>query len=621
MNKAISVAPAPTTQAPSSHVGIAELVMVEQVKLLYASLPVSQAVTLVNGVVVAVVQSMVIEPGRVVSWLACLVLVALGRIFLGVLFARVSPSAADMFSWRAYFFAGAVASGVVWGSIALLLYPPQSMVHQVFIAFALGGMVAGSVTLLTPIFSVFMLFAVCALSPMIVRYFSVGDYIHYAMGGMSLVFLVAVLAIGKRIHNTIMDSLRLRFENGELIAYLTEARAHAESTNSNLLASQEALKRSNEALESRVAERTAALQALDRRKDEFLAMLSHELRNPLAPIRNSVYILGRVDPASEQARRAKEVIERQTEYVTRLVDDLLDVTRIARGKIELRRERVNLAELVRRTVEDHNSVFKEHGVGLETNVPGTPVWATVDPTRIAQVIGNLLQNAAKFTPPAGQVTLTLHAVDDCAEIRVSDTGAGIDLELLPVLFEPFTQGKRSLARTEGGLGLGLALVKCLIELHGGTVQVESGGTAKGSVFILRLPIVTADAVEAAPGAVVHSMTHNRYVLVVDDNRDAADTLAQLVTMFGHSAEVAYDGTSAIEKANANPPDVVLCDLGLPGMTGYEVARALRAERNNIRLIAVSGYALPEDIAKAKAAGFDSHVAKPADVETLKRLLL
>jgi CheY-like chemotaxis protein len=314
-------------------------------------------------------------------------------------------------------------------------------------------------------------------------------------------------------------------------------------------------------------------------------------------------------------------MDRQTQHVTRLVDDLLDVTRIARGKIELRREPVNLTDLVSRTVEDHRSIFKGLGVGLTTDVPSAAVYANVDPTRMAQVIGNLLQNAAKFTPPAGQATITLRVINHWAEIRVSDTGAGIGPELLPALFQPFIQGKRTLARTEGGIGLGLALVKGIVELHGGTVQVESGGLNEGSAFIVRLPLDLADLGHEVPRASYHGKTPSRRVLIVDDNRDAADSLAQVVEMFGHSAEVAYDGTSAIVKAHAISPDVVLCDLGLPGMSGYEVARALRAERNDIRLIAVSGYARPEDISKATGAGFDSHVAKPPDAETVRRVLL
>ena len=614
------VLPAVPLKAQPTSPDSADVLLLQQVKLLYAGLPVSQAVTLLNGVVLAAVQSVVIEPPCVIAWLAALMVVAVARIVLGNLFRRACPSSDEIFRWRAYFLAGAVASGMVWGSTAFVLYPESSLAHQVFIAFVLGGMVVGAMVQLMSVFPAFVLFALCTLLPTIVRYFLAGDYIHYAMAWMSVLFLLAMLVMGKRIHCIITASLQLRFENRELIAHLTSSKERVESSNRDLLAAQEALKRSNEVLETRVAERTAALQTVDRRKNEFLAMLSHELRNPLAPISNSIYILGRVDAGSEHAIRARQVIERQIQHVTRLVDELLDVTRIARGKIQLRLIRINLADLVRRTAEDESSVFKTLDVVLATNVPDEPIWVVVDPTRIAQMIGNLLRNAAKFTPAGGRVTLSLHVVDAYAEMRVSDTGAGIESELLHELFEPFVQGKQSLARTDGGLGLGLALVKGITELHRGTVQVESGGAGKGSTFMVRLPRVLENAVHDEPAPSPQPITARRHIIVVDDNRDAADSLALLCAMFGHSTDVAYDGTTAIDKVHANPPDVILCDLGLPGMTGYEVARALRAEGNDIRLIAVSGYAQPEDIAKAREAGFDDHVAKPADPDTLRALL-
>ncbi len=364
-----------------------------------------------------------------------------------------------------------------------------------------------------------------------------------------------------------------------------------------------------------------SLREADRRKDEFLGMLSHELRNPLTPIRNSIYILEHADPTGEQAARARKVIGRQTEHLTRLVDDLLDVTRIARGKIQLRRSRLDLREVVLGAADDLRLMMDERGIAFRTVLSGAKVWADADGTRITQVIGNLLHNAAKFTRRGDEVILSLRALEGEAEIAVHDTGAGIDPSLLPHVFEAFVQGDRTLARTEGGLGLGLALVKGITEMHGGTVRVESAGTGKGAGFVVRLPLADAADVQEPLRRKIWGNNGGRRVLVVDDNRDAAESLAEIVEMLGHTAEVAYDGPSAIERARANPPDIVLCDIGLPGMSGYDVAKALRANTmNGMQLVAVSGYAQPEDLKAAAEAGFDRHVAKPVSSDDIEQLL-
>ncbi len=365
----------------------------------------------------------------------------------------------------------------------------------------------------------------------------------------------------------------------------------------------------------------AKLRDADRRKDEFLGMLSHELRNPLAPIRTSTYILQHAAPGSEQTRRAQTVIQRQTEHLTRLVDDLLDVTRIGRGKIELRRERVDLRDVVSRAADDFRLVLRDRGVRFDVLVPDEQLWADADATRITQLVGNLLHNSSKFTRRGDTVALSMLASDGATEIRVRDTGAGIDPDLLPRIFDPFVQGERTLARTDGGLGLGLAVVRGIAELHGGTVRAQSPGKGKGSEFIVRLPSPSPSDAAAPSASHTERRSGGRRVLVVDDNHDAAESLADLVRTLGHSAEVAYDGPSAIEKARQWRPDVVLCDIGLPGMTGYEVAQALRAEHDGaLRLVAVTGYAQAEDVEEARAAGFDAHVAKPPDAQSIERLL-
>ena len=365
-----------------------------------------------------------------------------------------------------------------------------------------------------------------------------------------------------------------------------------------------------------------ALREAGRRKDEFLALLSHELRNPLAPIRNAVHVLERVE-TGDAAQRARAVIARQVGHLVRLVDDLLDVTRIGSGKIRLRLERADLRELVRRTAEDHRASMEEGGIAFEVELPGEPLWADLDPTRMAQALGNLLANAAKFTPPGGEVVLAVRASAGAALVTVADTGAGIEADLLGRLFQPFVQGERTLVRSSGGLGLGLALVKGLAELHGGAVSARSDGPGRGAEFVVRLPLRKAAPTALAEVAAAGGRPRlRRRVLVIDDNVDAAVSLAELIACWGHETQVAHDGPSGLASARAGRFDVILCDIGLPGMNGYEVARAVRADATlrGAQLVAVSGYATGEDVTRAVDAGFDSHMAKPADPVEVERLL-
>jgi PAS domain S-box-containing protein len=357
-----------------------------------------------------------------------------------------------------------------------------------------------------------------------------------------------------------------------------------------------------------------ALREEDRRKAEFLAVLSHELRNPLAPIRNSIYLLERAAPGTKQATRATEVIRRQTEHLTRLIDDLLDVTRISRGKVVLKRTRVDLRDIVRRTTGDLRSVFAQARVALHADDVFRPTWIIADPTRITQALGNLLQNAVKFTPAGGSVTVTVTAKGDHAELRVRDTGVGMEPGAIQHMFDPFVQAERTLARTKGGLGLGLALVKGIVELHGGTVEAHSDGVGSGAEFVVRLPLAELGAEKG------HERP--RTVLVIEDNLDAGQTLAEVLELQGLHARVARDGRSGLELAHDLHPDVVLCDIGLPDIDGYEVARELRCDEalRATLLIALGGYAQPEDPQRAREAGFDAHIAKPADIDTLTSVI-
>lgn len=378
-------------------------------------------------------------------------------------------------------------------------------------------------------------------------------------------------------------------------------------------------KRAEEALQAA----NRQLVEADQRKNEFLAVLSHELRNPLAPIRNSVYILDRATPGGTQANRAREVIERQVGHMTRLIDDLLDVTRISRGKINLQRERVNLNELALRTAEDHRGAFAASGITLEVHAATRPLWVHGDPTRLAQIIGNLLSNSAKFTLRGGKTIMSLASRHRQVVVRVQDNGIGMTSETMAHLFEPFMQGAQTIERTRGGLGLGLALVKGLVEMHGGRITAHSEGNGKGAEFTLTLPL-RAPTPDVAEAPTEKRSWRGQRILVVEDNADAADSLREALELGNHQVVVAHSGTKGVEIARRFKPDVVLCDIGLPGMDGYDVARAIRADQDAIVrstfLVALSGYAQEEDVVKSKEAGFDRHVAKPPSIEAIESLL-
>ncbi len=375
--------------------------------------------------------------------------------------------------------------------------------------------------------------------------------------------------------------------------------------------------------ESALEEANKRLREADRRKDEFLAILSHELRNPLAPVSNALSVLGAAEPGSESARRAQAVIERQFTHLSRLTDDLLDVTRITRGTIELRRQVLDVSEIARQTVDDHRAGFVERGVTLELLAPPPPepIHVEGDDTRLAQIIANLLQNAMKFTPRGGKTIVSIEARSGQAIIRVRDTGTGITPEFFPRLFETFTQGEsQALDRRDGGLGLGLPLAQGLVALHGGTLEAKSDGPGRGSTFTVSLPLSNAKP----PAAIEHSRARARprRVLVIDDNMDSADMLRQALELRGHQVEVAHSGPEGVEKLRQLGAQVVICDIGLPEMDGYAVARAMRADPklHSVRLVALTGYARPQDVTKAIQAGFDAHLAKPAGVDLIERAL-
>jgi signal transduction histidine kinase/DNA-binding response OmpR family regulator len=367
------------------------------------------------------------------------------------------------------------------------------------------------------------------------------------------------------------------------------------------------------------------LREADRLKNEFLAMLAHELRNPLAPIRNAVEVLRLRGATPAQLDWARGVVERQVLHMVRLVDDLLDVSRITRGKIRLQREPLDLMSVLSRAIETSRPLIQERGHELTVTPAPGPLWSNGDPVRLAQVLSNLLNNAAKFTEKGGKIRLMAAEENGQAILRVRDTGVGIPAEMLGNVFDLFTQVDRSLDRSVGGLGIGLTLVRQLVEMHGGSVEARSDGPGKGSEFIVRLPLTAeAPAPPAVPGPAAPPVPHGpaRRILIIDDNKDAAESLRTLLALAGHEVQVAHDGPAGLAAVETFGPEVVLLDIGLPGMDGYEVCRRLRAlpDGQHILLAATTGYDRAEDRGRARAAGFDCHLVKPVDLDELGRWL-
>ncbi|MGH8726611.1 MAG: PAS domain-containing protein [Burkholderiales bacterium] len=369
------------------------------------------------------------------------------------------------------------------------------------------------------------------------------------------------------------------------------------------------------------AQAESALQDEIKRKDDFLAILGHELRNPLAPIRNCLDILQRSDFSREQVQRTRETMVRQVRHMGKLIDDLLDVSRISQGKIPIDRDDTDLAQVVRDTVEDYQDSFNAKSLQLNLSAPASPVWISGDPVRISQALINLLRNAVSFTDPGGTISVSLREENGEAVLSVADNGVGIEPHVLKNLFKAFSQADRSLVRSRGGLGLGLAVVKGIIELHDGSVSAASEGLGHGAQFTVRLPLIH-ERVEPAPRSDSAAARRRLQVLVIEDNRDAADTLEVLLELLGHEGRVAYDGAQGLALARDFKPDVVLCDLGLPGeLSGFSVAKAMREslETRMAYLVAVTGYGGEHNKKHALDAGFDRHLCKPIGAEALEQL--
>ncbi len=367
------------------------------------------------------------------------------------------------------------------------------------------------------------------------------------------------------------------------------------------------------------------IQEIDARKNEFLATLSHELRNPLAPIRTGIHALHASGRWPEGAEPLRAMLERQLEHLTRLVDDLLDVSRITHGKIRLRKETVNLVAKIRYALDNCAEPLQQAGHDVVVNLPDTPVCIDGDRVRVQQIFENLILNACRYTEPHGRIRVSLGEEGNEAVFRIRDTGVGISPEMMPRLFDMFAQADASTDRTRHGLGIGLALARNLVRLHGGTITAESEGAGKGSEFTVRLPMAPRGAVEVTNGATKTEMEPSvdaLRILVVDDNADAAESMKMLLTVFGHQVEIAHDGFSALTAARSMSPQMIFLDIGLPGMDGYEVAKRLRSEAGlqDAKLIALSGYGTENDQKRSRAAGFNRHLVKPVDPGELPAII-
>jgi len=410
-----------------------------------------------------------------------------------------------------------------------------------------------------------------------------------------------------------------------------------ETLNRILQRANQELESANRSLQTEVTERARvelALKEADRHKDEFLAMLAHELRNPLAPIHNAVRLMHRHEFSDPQLAWSRDVIGRQLAHLTRLVDDLLDVSRITRGKINLNKEVIELGDLVVRTVETVQPLLDERGHTLSVSVPPGSLAVLGDPTRLSQALGNVLGNAAKYTERGGQIELIVAQLGAEVEIRVRDDGIGIPSELMPRIFNLFTQLDRTSGPSQSGLGIGLALVQRLVEMHGGSVAAHSEGPGQGSEFVIRIPTWSREKLESGPTSNLPSELEQsmmnaegaartqRRILVADDNNDALESLATLLQLSGHEVYTAANGAMALESAEQHRPEVALLDIGMPKLDGYEVARRIRAQPwgQRITLVALTGWGQDSDRRRSQEAGFDSHLVKPLDLDKLTELL-
>ena len=579
-----------------------------QTRLLYENATTGVVASVLIALPLAYAQRGVTSTLVVSAWLLFVLVVALTRFAIARRYWRDSRAEISSGRWKALFVAGTAMAAAAWGVAGMMFYNQAQPTNGIFLMFVLGGVMLGGASLLAARPEAFLTFFLPIGVLTSIRLASAGGEENLMMAFLVVIFTAATIATTWRFHVAIASSLELRFDNLELIENLRAAKNYTDALNRDL--------------ELRVRDRTAMLTEADQRKNEFLATLAHELRNPLAPIRFALETLKGGSPPVTAAR-ARDVIDRQVGQLVRLVDDLLDVSRITTGKMMLRRETHELARLMTTAVESIVPLATAADHRLEVKLPVAPSCVDGDGARLVQVFANALNNAVKFTPRGGQIWFTAEMQANEAVVRIRDTGLGIAPDVLPRVFDMFQQAEPILERSAGGLGIGLTLVRRLVEMHDGRIEIRSPGPGQGTEVEIRLP--TTATVEAQPMTAdkpTVAAARSLRVLIVEDNLDAAEMLDVAVSLLGHSTKVANDGATAITLAGQFAPDVILLDVGLPVMNGYDVAQALRArpEHNRIHIAAVTGWGQDEDRRKAREAGFDSHFTKPLAPAALEELL-
>jgi signal transduction histidine kinase/ActR/RegA family two-component response regulator len=578
-----------------------------EVRLLYENVTTGAVVNVLIALALAYAQRGVTSATVISAWLLYVLVVAVARLLVARRYRRASPAEMSSRRWQSMFVAGTAAAAAAWAVAGMMFYDPTQPASGVFLMFVLGGMMLGGAALLAARPEAFLAFFLPIGLLTAGRLASVGGEDHLMRAFLALLFTVVSVVTTWRFHLAIASSLELRFDNLELIENLRAAKDYTDALNRDL--------------ELRVDDRTALLTEADRRKNEFLATLAHELRNPLAPIRFALETL-KGGSAPQAAAHAREVIERQVGQLVRLVDDLLDVSRITSGKMMLRREPQELARLMTTAVESIMPLAAAANHALKVEVPEGPIHVEGDGARLIQVFANALNNAVKFTPRGGQIWFTAEWQSNEAVVRIRDTGLGIAPDVLPRVFDMFQQAEPILERSAGGLGIGLTLARRLVEMHEGRIEVRSPGPGQGTEVEIRLPATAAVAASETrtekPRVV---MARRLRVLIVEDNLDAAAMLDLAVSHLGHRTKVVHDGATAITAAGELAPDVILLDIGLPVMNGYAVAQALRAQPQyrGVHIAAVTGWGQDEDRRNAREAGFDSHYTKPLAPAALEEL--